>query len=62
MNQNQSISLQLSIEEVNTLLNALGDRPYAQVFELIQKIHQQAEEQVQQTPAPPDGKGEIEKK
>ncbi|MCI5197613.1 MAG: hypothetical protein D3919_15615 [Candidatus Electrothrix sp. AW5] len=60
MNQKQSISLQFSIEEVNTLLNALGDRPYVQVVELIQKIHQQAGEQVQQNPVPPDEEPETE--
>ena len=47
MNQDQQISLQLSVDEINTILNALGDRPYAQVFGIIQKIQQQAASQLQ---------------
>ncbi len=40
------IQLQLTIEEVNQILAALGDQPYAKVYQLIQKIHQQAQAQV----------------
>lgn len=47
--QNQDkIILNLSIDEINTILTALGDRPYVQVYELIQKIHGQVGEQMQQ--------------
>ncbi|MEU1514990.1 hypothetical protein U5640_04115 [Streptomyces sp. SS7] len=38
------INLELTLAETNVLLEALGTRPYAQVYELIAKIHQQAEQ------------------
>jgi hypothetical protein len=38
----ENINLQLSLDEVNMLLNSLGHQPYAQVYALIQKIQQQA--------------------
>ena len=41
------IQLQLTIEEVNQILAALGDQPYAKVYQIIQKIHQQAQAQVE---------------
>lgn len=45
--QNQNnINLHLSLNEINTILTALGDRPYVDVFELIRKIQQQASSQV----------------
>ncbi|WP_159002082.1 hypothetical protein [Streptomyces sp. NRRL B-3229] len=37
------ITLELTLAETNLLLEALGTQPYAQVYELIGKIHQQAE-------------------
>ena len=42
MNQPQTLSLQLTLDEVNLLLTALGDRPYVQVYPLLQKIQEQA--------------------
>ncbi|MDX2679995.1 hypothetical protein [Streptomyces soliscabiei] len=41
------ITLELTLAETNLLLEALGTRPYAQVYELITKIHQQAEKSVE---------------
>ena len=41
------INLTLTLEEVNTLLNALGTQPYAQVQSLIAKIQTQGSAQVQ---------------
>ena len=41
------INLILSLEEVNTLLNALGTQPYAQVQPLIAKIQTQGSVQLQ---------------
>lgn len=38
------ITLELTLAETNVLLEALGTRPYAQVYEVIAKIHQQAEQ------------------
>jgi len=46
------IQLQLTVEEVNQILAALGDQPYAKVYHLIQKIHQQAQAQVGADSAP----------
>jgi len=40
------MKLDLTIEEINQLLNLLGQAPYSQVFQLIQKIQQQG---IQQT-------------
>ena len=41
------ISLQLEINEINGILSALGQMPYVQVRELVEKIQQQAVPQVQ---------------
>jgi len=41
------MKIDLTINEVNTILQALGNAPYAQVFELIEKIRTQAQAQVQ---------------
>lgn len=43
----QTVNFQLTLAEVNQLLDALGDKPYAQVYQLISKIQQQAETQLQ---------------
>jgi hypothetical protein len=43
----QPIKLELSLEELNKVLTALGNLPYVQVFELIANIQQQAEGQLQ---------------
>jgi hypothetical protein len=42
----QKITVSLTIPEVNQILEALGTMPYAQVYELIANLHQQAEGQV----------------
>lgn len=41
------ITLQLEITEINGILSALGQMPYVQVKELVEKIQQQAVPQVQ---------------
>lgn len=43
---NVKINLEMSFEEVNLVLKALGQLPFNQVYELIGTIHQQANEQV----------------
>ena len=43
----KDIQLTLTLEEVNTLWNALGTQPYAQVQPLIAKIQTQGSTQVQ---------------
>lgn len=40
------MKLDLTIQEINMILQALGNAPYAQVFELVQKIREQAQAQV----------------
>ena len=41
------INLTLTLEEVNSVLNALGTQPYAQVQQLIAKIQSQGSTQLQ---------------
>jgi hypothetical protein len=43
------MKLDLTINDVNVILQALGNAPYAQVFELVEKIRTQAQPQVQTT-------------
>lgn len=40
------VELLLTLTEVNKILDALSEKPYKQVSELIQKIHNQATPQV----------------
>ena len=49
----QNISLTLTIDETNLVLEALGNLPFARVFALIGKIQEQARQQLHnETPAP----------
>jgi hypothetical protein len=41
----KNIQLNLNFEEVNILLKALGQLPFNEVYDLIGKIHDQANEQ-----------------
>ena len=50
------IRLTLTLEEVNSVLNALGTQPYAQVQPLIAKIQTQGSTQLQ---AAQNGQGDI---
>jgi len=43
----QEIQLQLTLPEVNHILEALGEKSYKDVYQLIIKIQQQAESQLQ---------------
>jgi hypothetical protein len=40
------IKLTLTVDEVNRVLGALGDRPFVQVVDLITKVRTQAQPQV----------------
>ena len=40
------MQLNLSINEINLIMQALGNEPYVQVFELVQKIREQAQAQM----------------
>lgn len=42
------MKIELTLNEVNTIMQALGQMPYAAVFELVAKIREQATAQVQQ--------------
>jgi len=46
MNETQEIQLTLSLGEVNQILDALGNIPYRQIYQLIGKIQRQAEDQL----------------
>ena len=43
----EQISINLTLEEINQILESLGQHPYVEVFQLISKIKVQAEAQVQ---------------
>jgi hypothetical protein len=45
----EEIKLQLTIDETNLILDALGQMPYARVFQLINKIQHQAQAQLSQS-------------
>ncbi len=40
----KQITLQLDLQEVNTILKALGAMPFMEVYRIIEKIHVQASE------------------
>lgn len=48
--EQQNITLELTVQEVNTILGALAQRPFAEVANIFGKVQQQAQGQVQQTP------------
>ena len=50
------INLTFTLEEVNSVLNALGTQPYAQVHALIAKIQTQGSAQIQ---AAQNGQAEV---
>lgn len=45
MDQNKKLQLNLSLDEINIILKALGNMPFNEVYDLIGKIHEQAAEQ-----------------
>jgi hypothetical protein len=46
------IKLELTVEEVNNILQGLGQLPYIQVASLVEKIKEQATPQVQSQQTP----------
>lgn len=48
----QEITLTLTLAEINQILKSLGEQPYPQVFELINKIQQQTQQQLDNNPLP----------
>lgn len=51
MDSKTEITLTLTLEEVNLVLQALGGLPYAQVFNQIEKIKAQAQKQFEDASA-----------
>lgn len=47
-NANQKVQLELTIDEINLVLTALGQLPYVQVVGIVDKICKQAEVQTKQ--------------
>ena len=47
MSDNKTIQLELTIDETNLILEALGSEPFVKVHQLISKIQQQASKQLQ---------------
>lgn len=45
----QKIQLELDLNEINTILKALGQLPFTEVYDLIGKIHDQANQQMPPT-------------
>lgn len=43
--ENQKIRLELTIDEINLIVNALGQLPYVQVVNILNNISKQAESQ-----------------
>lgn len=53
MSEEQTINLELSLDDVNKILEALGSLPFSQVYQLIGSIQRQAQGQLgEQAPAP----------
>jgi hypothetical protein len=44
------INLELSVQEINLILQALGQAPYVQVADIVEKIKEQATPQVEALP------------
>jgi len=42
----KEVKISLTFEEVNIVLKALGNLPFNQVYEIIGKIHEQANQQI----------------
>jgi hypothetical protein len=54
----EQLSLNLTIAEINAILDALGQRPYAKVFQLVEKIKAQSQAQLQTRPGEAGESGE----
>ncbi len=56
-----TIPLNLTLEETNTILEALGQMPYARVYTLIAKIQQQATTHLHENQPEPEKQSQNEK-
>lgn len=55
MEKSTQIDLKLSVEEINTVLEALGQMPFVRVFSLIENLQQQASRQLSRANSEPNG-------
>ena len=55
--QEQIIKLELTLDQINMILETLGERPFAQVYQLINSIQRQAQGQLQEPAGPAEGAG-----
>jgi hypothetical protein len=55
----QEIKLQLTLAEVNQILEALSEKSNKEVFQLVSKIQAQATAQLTDMPAPQDAPGQA---
>lgn len=53
------MTLDLERQEVDAILNILAERPFREVHQLVNKIVQQANEQLAQAPPPPLRNGDA---
>jgi hypothetical protein len=53
----KTITLNLSVEETNLILEGLGNMPFAKVYALVGKIQEQASEQLKQGAEPAESTG-----
>jgi len=42
----KDIKLELSLDEINTIIEALGKQPFVNVYRLIEKLHLEAKKQI----------------
>jgi hypothetical protein len=52
-----NLKLELSIDDINLILESLGQQPFARVFQLIGRIQEQARAQVEAAQQQIDGRG-----
>jgi hypothetical protein len=48
------VKIDLTLPEINVIMQALGQMPYASVFELVTKIRERAQAQIAQQQEPSD--------
>jgi len=62
MTEDRTITLELSVEHVNMILESLGALPFRQVYQLVAAIQHQARTQLEpdegEDPSPPQDEGE----
>lgn len=49
----QEIKLKLTVEEINLIMEGLGNLPFAKVFTLVGKVQEQAAEQIKKAEVSP---------